>query len=304
MERLFISGHRGLLGSACVRQLKHKYEILTMERNLMDDNWVRYWFAENQPDYVIHCAAKVGGVKANKEQPVSFLLDNLTIQNVVIQAAADYGVKRLVNIGTSCLYPRDCPVPVKESSLLTGPFEPSVEAYAIAKLAGLALCRAYNAERQKSFITVCPSNLYGLGDNYGPSAHVIPALIKRIHDAKAKGDTSIEVWGDGSATREFLSADDCARAIGKVLEADSPPDLINIGTGQSTTIRSLISMIQLSMDARLDVIWDTSSPTGIPHKTFDISTITRLGWQPQVPLASGLTQTIHDFMNNRHIRLK
>lgn len=304
LPKLFVTGHRGLLGSACVRQLKHKYEILTMERSLFDDSWVRYWFAENQPDYVIHCAAKVGGVKANKENPVGFLYDNLTIQNGLISAAADLGVKRLINIGTSCMYPKDAATPVKETAFMTGPLEPSVEAYAVAKMAGYALCRAYNQQYGKSFITVCPANLYGLRDNYGPSAHVIPALIKRFADAKAKGLKEVEVWGNGTAVREFLSADDCARAIGKVLDAESPPDLINIGSGESTSIRRLVWLIQEALDTKLDVKWDTSQPTGIQEKTFDISRIKSLGWEPMVPLDAGLTSTIFDYLNSPNTRLR
>lgn len=270
----------------------------------MDDNWVRYFFSEHGPDYVIHCAAVVGGVKANRDNPVKFLLDNMAIQNVVLPAAADYGVKRLVNIGTSCMYPRSAETPVSEESFMQGPLEPSVEAYAIAKIAAYALCRAYNAERGKSFITVCPANLYGSRDNYGPSAHVIPALIKKITDAKENLQETVTVWGDGTAIREFLCADDCARAIGKVLDAPNPPDLINIGSGEGTSIRKLVWLIKQALKTDMEVHWDTSQPTGIPEKTFDITRVRSLGWEPQVPLDQGLADTIRDYINNPNPRSK
>lgn len=304
LPKLFISGHRGLLGSACVRQLKHKYEILTMERSLFDETWVRYWFAENEPDYVIHCAAKVGGVKANKENPCGFLIDNLAIQNAVLTAAADYGVKRLINIGTSCMYPKDAKTPIKETDFTGGSLEPSVSAYATAKIAGYALCKAYNEQFGKSFITVCPANLYGSNDNYGPSAHVIPSLIRRFAEAKQKGLKEVDVWGDGTAVREFLCADDCARAIGKVLDAESPPDLINIGSGESTSIRRLVWLIQEALHTKIEVKWDTTQPTGIQEKTFDISRIKSLGWEPMIPLDAGLTSTIFDYLNSPNTRLR
>ncbi len=301
MKRLLITGHRGLLGSACVRQLRHQYEILTTGLDLTDESGVEFWFDRNQPDYVIHAAAKVGGVKANRDNPVQFMLENLKIQNSVISAAHLHGVKKLVFIGTSCLYPKSCPLPVKESSLMTGPFEPAVEAYATAKLAGYQLCNAHRAQYGRSFVTACPSNLYGIGDRYGPSAHVIPALIEKFAAAKKEG-TPVKIWGSGKAIREFMYADDTADALGLVLESYDSPELINIGTGESTTIYDLAVMIGDAMGFKPTIEWDNNEPTGIPEKTFDISKLKSLGFKPRLDLATGIALTVNDYLTSTNIR--
>ena len=301
--KILVTGHRGLLGSACVRYY-HGHEVLTIEGDLTDESMVRYWFDKNRPEWVIHAAAKVGGVKANRDQPVDFLITNLKMQNIVIQAAAEFGVKKLVFIGTSCMYPRYAPMPVSESSFMTGPLEPSVESYAVAKMAGYALCRAYRAQYGLSMVTVCPCNLYGLNDNYGPSAHCIPALLKRMLDASYKNEPSIKIWGDGSQTREFMSADDAAYAISVILDRYDDPDLINIGTGQGTKLWQLAYILRDVTGYQGAIEWDTSQPQGIPSKTFDITKISSLGWSPRINLRDGLSDTLRDYLSHPTRRLK
>jgi GDP-L-fucose synthase len=296
--RLLITGHRGLLGSACVRRLGLKHEILTFDGNLIfSAREFIQWVNVNRPEGIIHCAAKVGGVKSNRDNPVDFLKDNLVIQDLVFDCAWAFGVSKLVFVGTSCMYPRDCPTPVKEEYLFTGPLEPSVEAYATAKIAGYELCKAYFHQYGCNFMTVAPCNLYGIGDKYGPSAHVIPALIKRIHES-IKTKEPMEVWGSGDAVREFLYADDAADAIGVVLEKWNTPDLINIGTGHGTTIKGLVDHLMWIAGVGVEVFWDESQPTGIPKKTFDISKISSLGWKPNHTLTEGLAKTWNDYNCN------
>ncbi len=303
MKKLLISGHRGLLGSACVRRFQDKYQVLTFEGDLTDLSLLRCWWTTNRPDYVIHCAAKVGGIKANRDFPVDFLVDNLKIQSAVIHACFDFDVEKLVFVGTSCLYPKNCPLPVTEESLLTGPFEPDVASYAAAKLAGYEMCRAYAHQYGKNFMTVAPCNLYGQGDNYGPSAHVIPALIKRVFEC-AKTKAPVVVWGDGSQVREFLYADDAADAISFVLEGWNKPDIINIGSGIGTSIRSLVETILLVSGVKVDVVWDRHAPTGIQNKTFKPDKLRHLGWGPEHDLKSGLAKTIMDYASTTKHRFK
>lgn len=293
--KLLVTGHNGLLGSACVRRLGLKHEIITYTGNILDSSLFNTWLKWNKPDGIIHCAAKVGGVKSNRDLPVQFIADNLKLQEAVIGEAHRQGINTVVFVATSCLFPKDAPVPVKESSLLTGPFESSVQAYAIAKLAGWALCKAYAEQYGRNYMTVCPSNLYGPKDNYGPSAHVIPALITRMRDAMKIGEDLV-VWGDGTAIREFLYVDDAADAIGVVLEKWNKPDPINLGSGTGTSIKQLVGRLADTMGFFGDITWDVSQPTGIPHKTFDISNLTSLGWAPRWSLEDGLKNTILDFL--------
>lgn len=301
--KLFISGHRGLLGKACIRRLGVKYDIVMFNGDITNEHYFREWFEDVRPNYVINCAAKVGGVRANRDYPVEFITTNLKIQNAVIENSYDYDVEKLIQIGTSCLFPKDAPLPVSEDSLLTGPFDPSVQAYAIAKLAGYALCRAYRDQHGKNFMTASPSNLFGPGDNYGPSAHVIPAIMSRLLDSIRTGGPLV-VWGDGTAIREFLYVDDAADALGVVLENWNKPDVINIGTGVGISIRDLVdALIEVTGASNVDVVWDTSQPTGIQNKTFDISKLKSLGWSPSVEFKEGLARTWHDFTHNK-IRLR
>ncbi len=294
--RLLITGHRGLLGSACVRRLVSKYDIMIYIDNLLDEKKFRLWMADNKPDYVIHCAAKVGGVGANLENPTGFLKENLKIQSNVIEASADFKVSKLVFVATSCLYPHFTENPIKEESLFHGPFHPSVEPYAVAKLAGYELCKTYREQYDKNFMTVCPANLYGPNDNYGPSAHVIPSLIKKLQYSIKTGN-ALEVWGDGSAIREFIYADDAADAIGVVLEKWNSPNLINIGTGIGTSIEDLVyTLFQVYRGPVVNVYWDKTKPTGIQSKYFDITKIKSLGWEPRISLQEGLKRTVESFI--------
>ncbi len=294
MKKVLITGHRGLLGSACIRRLQGEYLVLIYTDNLLDEPKFRRWMVDNKPDLVIHCAARVGGVKANQDDPAGFLENNLRTELTVITSAKDFGVERLVFMGTSCLFPKNTPIPVSEDSLLTGPFEPAVQAYAIAKLAGYELCKSFNYQLGTNFITACPSNLYGPGDNYGPSAHVIPALISRL-SASIKSKQPLTVWGDGTAVREFLYVDDAADAIAAILSHPNPPDLINIGTGEGTTIRNLVDLMVWISGSGVKVEWDATKPTGIQEKTFDISRISSLGWLPKTTLSDGLEKTWNNF---------
>jgi GDP-L-fucose synthase len=301
--RILITGDKGLLGSACVRVLRDSHEVLIQPRIDYRNRSLVYWlFNSLRPDAVIHCAAKVGGVKANRDDPVSFIEDNIAINSNVIGAAHLFGVKKLVNIGTSCLYPKDAVLPVKESSLMTGPFEPDVAAYATAKLMAYVTCNSYRSQYGDNFVTACPANLYGLGDNYGPSAHVIPALIARAYRAKKEGAPLI-VWGDGSAVREFLHAEDAATAIQAVLEKWNSPELINIGSGRGTTIKELAELVAERIGVS-KIEWDTTQPVGISRKTFDISRIKSLGWNPCIPLKDGIFSTCSDYINAPNRREK
>jgi len=294
MKTLLITGHRGLLGSACVRHFAGRRKVLLFEGDCKNENEVARFFFRHKPQEVIHCAAKVGGVAANKSQPVSFLQDNLRMQVNVISAAAEFNTEKLIFVGTSCMFPRDAELPVREDSLLTGRLDDSIEAYAIAKIAGWRLCKAYWEEHGKKFMTINPSNIYGDRDNYGPSAHVIPALIAKFHQAMTKGEVPV-VWGDGSAVREFIHSSDVASAIEVVLERWNTPDVISVGTGVGHTIKELADLLQQVSGMKSPVQWDASKPTGIPRKTFDVTLMRSLGWSPQVGLEEGLRKTWLDF---------
>lgn len=259
-------------------------------------------FNHLRPKYVIHCAAKVGGVKANRDNPVDFLEQNVTINSNVIVACHVFGIKKLVNIGTSCMFPKDAPTPVRESSYMTGPLEPSVESYAMAKMLAFATCNAYRSQHGCDFVTTTPCNLYGPNDNYGPSSHVIPALIRSAFEARKSGKP-MKVWGDGSATREFLHSDDAASALKIILADWNLPELINIGSGHGTTIKELASLIANIVGVN-EVEWVKTEPTGIQNKTFDISKITWLGWRPKISLEDGLAQACKDYEFSTNVRFK
>lgn len=302
MKRILVTGHRGLLGSACVREYQTDHEVVTCgDVDLTNREATRELFNRLAPiDIVIHCAAKVGGVKANRDEPVAFMMENLWMQNNVIEASHDAEVRRLCFIGTSCMFPRDADLPVQESSLFTGKLEDSVEAYAIAKIAGWRLCKAYWEQHGDRFITVAPSNIFGPGDNYGTSAHVIPALILKMHRACSLRQ-SMEVWGDGTAIREFIYVDDVASAIRKLIDHWKSPEVVNVGTGIGTGIKELVSCIAVAAphDHIPEIKWNSDAPTGIPRKTFSIENLNRLGWTPKYNLRDGLKLTWHDFMNSK-----
>jgi GDP-L-fucose synthase len=270
------------------------------ELDLMDRTAVRAFFESERPSVVVMAAAKVGGILANYEQPVEFLLNNLAIQNNVIEAAADFGARKVLFLGSSCIYPKMAPQPIPESALLTGPLEPTNDAYALAKIAGIKLCQSYAREYGKNFLSAMPTNLYGPRDNYDlHNSHVLPALIRKVHEAKAAGAPSITVWGSGQPRREFLHTTDLAEACVFLLENYDEPELVNIGCGEDVTIRELAETVcdVLGFDGTLE--FDASKPDGTPRKLLDISKIRSLGWSPRIPLREGIADAYAWFLANR-----
>jgi GDP-L-fucose synthase len=275
------------------------------ELDLLDRAAVRAFFEKERPSVVVDAAAKVGGILANNEQPVEFLLQNLTIQNNLIEAAADFGTRKLLFLGSSCIYPKMAPQPIPESALLTGPLEPTNDAYALAKIAGIKLCQAYARQYGKNFISAMPTNLYGPHDNYDlHNSHVLPAFIRKVHEAKQAGAKSITVWGTGTPRREFLHTADLAEACLFLLEHYDKPEPVNIGCGEDVTIRELAGTVcdVLGFDGTLE--FDTSKPDGTPRKLLDISKIKALGWSPRISLREGIADAYRWFRANyREARL-
>ena len=304
-ETIFVAGHRGMVGSAIHRRLAKDGFTRVLGRtrtelDLLDRRTVRAFFEKERPAVVVDAAAKVGGILANNEQPVEFLLQNLTIQNNLIEAAADFGSRKLLLLGSSCIYPKLAPQPIPESALLTGPLEPTNDAYAIAKIAGIKLCQSYAREYGKNFISGMPTNLYGPHDNYDlHNSHVLPAFIRKVHEAKQAGAKSITVWGTGTPRREFLHTDDLADACLFLLENYDQPDLINIGCGEDVTIRELAETVcdVLGFDGSLE--FDATKPDGTPRKLLDISKIKSLGWSPKIPLREGIADAYDWFIKNQ-----
>jgi GDP-L-fucose synthase len=303
-ETIFVAGHRGMVGSAVHgRLIKDGFTRVLgrtrKELDLLDRSAVRAFFEKERPSIVIDAAAKVGGILANYEQPVEFLVQNLTIQNNLIEAAADFGTRKLLFLGSSCIYPKLASQPIPESALLTGPLEPTNDAYAIAKIAGIKLCQAYAREYGKNFISGMPTNLYGPHDNYDlHNSHVLPAFIRKVHEAKKSGAKSITVWGTGTPRREFLHTGDLADACLFLLENYDQPDLVNIGCGEDVTIRELAETVcdVLGFDGTLE--FDTSKPDGTPRKLLDISKIKSLGWSPKISLRDGIADAYRWFCEN------
>ena len=300
-KKIFIAGHKGMVGSAVQRKLtSESCTILTAERSqldLMNQKEVSLWFEKNKPDVVLLCAAKVGGIYANNKFPVDFLYNNLTIQTNIISESFKNDVKKLVFLGSSCIYPRDCEQPMSEKSLLTGSLESTNEWYAIAKIAGIELCQAYRKQYKKDYISAMPTNLYGPGDNYDlSSSHVIPALLRKCHEAKINKEESMEVWGTGTVKREFLHVDDCAEAIIHLLKNYSDSEQVNIGTGTDITIKELTKTIQKVIDYNGGIKFDSSKPDGTPRKLLDTSKINSLGWSPKISLEKGLQKVYEDFV--------
>lgn len=304
-DRFFVAGHRGMAGSAICRALQRSgYEnLLTASRDqldLLDLQAVQRWFADNNPTVVVLAAAKVGGIHANDTYPADFLLENLKIQTNVIETAWRSGVKRLLFLGSSCIYPKFTEQPIKEESLLTGSLEPTNEWYAIAKIAGIKLCESLRKQYGFDAISLMPTNLYGQGDNYHPeNCHVLPALIRRFHEAKESGAESVTCWGTGSPMREFLHVDDLGEACVFSLENWQPssgePQLVNVGTGLDLTIRELAEMISDSCGYEGQIIWDTTKPDGTPKKQLDVSKLMQLGWTASIPLNKGVQDTTQAF---------
>ena len=303
-DKIFVAGHRGMVGSALVRRLEAEAfsNLLTRERaqlDLADESAVAKFFAEERPAIVIVAAAKVGGIKANNDYPVEFLVENLRIQNNVIRAAHENGVRKLLFLGSSCIYPKFAPQPIQESALLTGPLEPTNEAYAIAKIAGIKLCQAYAREYGANFISAMPTNLYGPNDNFDlETSHVLAALLRKAHEAKTRGDQRLIVWGTGKPRREFLHVDDLASACLLLLENYDSPEIINVGCGEDISIRELAELICDVVGFDGELAWDTTKPDGTPRKLLDVSKIRALGWKPAVPLRDGIVRTYDWFRAN------
>jgi GDP-L-fucose synthase len=305
VAKVFVAGHRGMVGSAIVRrlQLAGFENILTRTRqelDLMDRAAVRGFFEAERPDYVVDAAARVGGIAANFEKPVEFLIENLTIQNNVIQAAADFGVTKLLFLGSSCIYPKLAPQPLTEDALLTGPLEPTNDAYAIAKIAGIKLCQAYAREYGKNFISGMPTNLYGPNDNFDlHTSHVLPALIRKVHEAKQGGANEVSVWGSGTPRREFLHVDDLADACFFLLENYDSPEIVNIGCGEDVSIKELAETVCEVIGFEGSLVFDTSKPDGTPRKLMHVGRLLALGWKPRIGLKEGIRDAYEWFLKNR-----
>jgi GDP-L-fucose synthase len=307
--RIYVAGHRGLAGSALVRSLQAKgyRDIVTRthaELDLVDAGAVAKFFREEKPDVVLLAAAKVGGILANNTYPAEFIRENLAIQTNVIHEAFRAGVQDLLFLGSSCIYPRECPQPIKEEYLLTGPLEPTNRPYAIAKIAGIEMCWSYNRQYGTRYLCAMPTNLYGPGDNYDlQTSHVLPALMRKFHEAKMRNEPTVTVWGSGKPRREFLHSDDMAAAclhllqnaekVQKIVGADRPP-LVNVGCGEDQTIAELAERVREAVGSRAEIVYDRSKLDGTPQKLLDISLIRSLGWQPAIPLATGLRTTYQD----------
>lgn len=295
-KKIFIAGHRGLVGSAMTRLLEQKedWEVHTRTRkelDLTDSIATKAFLKELKPDYVYVAAAHVGGIKANNDFPVEFLLNNLRIQNALMEGAYEAGVKKLLFLGSSCIYPKFSKQPITEDQLLTGILEPTNEAYAIAKITGIKLCQAYRREYGQNFIAAMPTNMYGPNDNYHPeNSHVLPGLIHKFHVAKHKKADHITLWGTGTPRREFLHSDDLARASLLLFEKYDSPDIINVGTGEDVTIKELAETIQSTIGFEGEIQWDSSHPDGTLRKLLDVSKLKGLGWEPQVSLSDGIQE--------------
>ena len=302
--KIFIAGHRGMVGRALVRALESKgfANLIVRDRrelDLCDSTAVTEFFAKEKPEVVIFAAAKVGGIKANNDQPVEFLLDNLRVQNNVISAAHENGARKLLFLGSSCIYPRLAPQPIQESALLSGPLEPTNEAYAIAKIAGIKLCQSYAREYGANFISAMPTNLYGPNDKFDlESSHVLAALLRKAHDAKKSGAREMVVWGTGTPRREFLHVDDCASACLHLLEKYDSPEIINVGCGEDVSIRELAELICDVVGFEGELSWDKTKPDGTPRKLLDVSKLRALGWTPTIPLRDGIVRTYDWFLQN------
>jgi GDP-L-fucose synthase len=303
-KRIWVAGHRGMVGRAVVRALADEpCEVLTVDRQSCDltrQSEVESWMADNKPDAIILCAARVGGILANDTYPADFIYDNLMIESHIIAAAHQQKTEKLLFLGSSCIYPKMASQPISEQALLTGDLEPTNEWYAIAKIAGIKLCQAYRKQHGCDFISAMPTNLYGPYDNFDlQSSHVIPALMRKCHEAKISGAESMEVWGSGKVMREFLHVDDCAAGIVYLLKHYSDHEHVNLGTGEDVTITQLVETIQHVVGFDGTLRFDTSKPDGTPRKLLDVSKINQLGWTHTTSLAQGLTDTYQWFLDNQ-----
>jgi GDP-L-fucose synthase len=303
----FVAGHRGLVGSAIVRHLEQKpdLELLTRTRkelDLRDRQGVEEFLKAARPELVVIAAAKVGGIHANYQSPVEFLLENLEIQNTLIAASFLAGVKKLLFLGSSCIYPRLAPQPISEDALLTGPLEVTNEPYALAKIAGIKLCQAYARQYGANFVSVMPTNIYGPNDNFDlQNSHVLAALLRKAHEAKVSGKASMAVWGTGAPRREFLHSEDLADAIAFLIEHYDSPEIINVGCGRDVTIRELAELICDVVGFTGTLEFDSTKPDGTPRKLLDVSKLTKQGWQAKIPLREGIESTYEWFLKNRKV---
>lgn len=303
-KSVFVAGHRGMVGGAVARALRLRGDVSVIEAgraelDLRDKAAVHAFFDRKRPDAVVLAAAKVGGIIANNEDKSNFLFENLEIQNAVIGAAREFDTQKLLFLGSSCIFPKHAPQPITEDSLLTGPLEPTNEAYAIAKIAGLKLCEYLNREEGRAFISAQPCNLYGPGDNYHPTkSHVIPALIRRFHEAKLRGDAETVLWGTGTPLREFLYVDDLAEALVTLLALYNEPELVNVGSAQEVTIAGLAAKVAEAVGYQGQITLDPSKPDGTPRKLMDSSRMKAVGWSPKTSLETGLALAYADFLEH------
>ncbi|MFQ5509835.1 MAG: GDP-L-fucose synthase family protein [Leptospirillia bacterium] len=303
--RIFVAGHRGMVGAALVRALNAAgyTDVITRSRtelDLTDQAAVRDFYANERPGAVFLAAARVGGIVANNTYPASFIYDNLAIQNNVIHQAYRHGVNRLLFLGSSCIYPRECPQPMREEHLLTGPLESTNAPYAVAKIAGITMCEGYNRQYGTDYIAAMPTNLYGPGDNYDlKNSHVLPAMIRKFSEARERGDATVTLWGSGTPRREFLHVDDLADAclflMGRVHAEPGDMPLVNVGWGKDISIRELAEVVSEQVGYSGDTVWDADKPDGTPRKLLDTGKINALGWTPSISLADGIRRTVEDY---------
>lgn len=306
--RIYVAGHRGLVGSAILRRLEREgftnILIATREQlDLRDQAAVNYWFQANKPEYVFLVAGTVGGILANSTRPAEFIYDNMMIHATVVHASYLHAVTKLLYLGSSCIYPRECPQPMREEYLLSGYLEPTNEPYAVAKIAGIKLCQAYRRQYGCNFISAMPTNLYGPNDNFDlESSHVLPALIRKFHDAKVEDRKEVTIWGTGNARREFLHVDDLADACLFIMRKYDDLEHINIGSGEDLTIRELAELIAHEVHPTARLVFDSSRPDGTPRKLLDVSRLQRLGWSPSISLRDGI-ESVYRWYMDREDRL-